>query len=257
MGKDRKVHEVVGELMEIHGINEKELAEKAGVSELVVRNYYSGLNKDSRNYARFKSKVQGAFELKDEFFSDEHIWTPKPVQVPEKAEKEKKPEKTGKPVKAAKPKKKKPYSDVVQLFFDQKGQISEEVESVAEVTEKKAEDNEKAEKKAVAKKQPSVQQDPLMSAIKLSGSKAKLSGKKKDITPEGAARWAGEFEEEIKQAIGKVFGVMKESLRGNFTLEEQKPAYQSKKIAELVELASKAKDEDLNLVITMLKKLTK
>ena len=129
MGKDRKVHEVVGELMEIHGINEKELAEKAGVSELVVRNYYSGLNKDSRNYARFKSKVQAAFELKDEFFSDEHIWTPKPVQVPEKTEKENKPEKNGKPVKAAKQKKKKPYSDVVQLFFDQKGQISEEVES--------------------------------------------------------------------------------------------------------------------------------
>ncbi|MBR5179039.1 MAG: hypothetical protein IKW90_09625 [Lachnospiraceae bacterium] len=262
MGKDRKAHEIVGELMERYNINEKAFAERAGVSELVVLNYLSGLNKDSRNYARLKSKVKAAFELEDEFFSEEHVWTPKPV--PEAVKEEKK----EKPAKQAKPKKKKAYSDIAQLFFNQKGQISEEPVKEGQIPEKEvvkpavdtnipSVENEAPEKKSSVKKQQAAPQDPLMSAIKLSGSKAKLSGKKKDITPEDASRWVGEYEEEIKHSVGRAFEVLRESLKENFTKEETKPVYTNKKIAELVELASKAKDEDLALVITMLKKLIK
>ena len=262
MGKDRKAHEIVGELMERYNINEKAFAERAGVSELVVLNYLSGLNKDSRNYARLKSKVKAAFELEDEFFSEEHVWTPKPV--PEAVKEEKK----EKPAKQTKPKKKKAYSDIAQLFFNQKGQISEEPVKEEQIPEKEvvkpavdtnipSVENEAPEKKSSVKKQQAAPQDPLMSAIKLSGSKAKLSGKKKDITPEDASRWVGEYEEEIKHSVGRAFEVLRESLKENFTKEETKPVYTNKKIAELVELASKAKDEDLALVITMLKKLIK
>ena len=266
MGKDRKAHEIVGELMERYNINEKAFAERAGVSELVVLNYLSGLNKDSRNYARLKSKVKAAFELEDEFFSEEHVWTPRPV--PEALKEENK----EKLAKQAKLKKKKAYSDIAQMFFNQKGQISEEPVKEEQIQEKEAikepvkttvdtnipsSENEASEKKSAVKKQQAAPQDPLMSAIKLSGSKAKLSGKKKDITPEDASRWVGEYEEEIKQSVGRAFEVLRESLKENFTKEETKPVYTNKKIAELVELASKAKDEDLALVITMLKKLIK
>ena len=38
--------------------------------------------------------------------------------------------------------------------------------------------------------------------------------------------------------------------------KEEKQAYSNKKIEEIVRIASKAKEDDLNLIIAMLKKLT-
>ena len=92
MGKNRQAHEIVEELMAVNGIDEKTLAERAGVSELVIRNYLSGLNKDSRNYARLKEKVKEAFGLGDDFFDESHVYVPAPAAVKE----EKKPAKTAK-----------------------------------------------------------------------------------------------------------------------------------------------------------------
>ena len=263
MAKDRKAHEVVEELLCKYKIDEKGLAEKAGVSELVVRNYLSGLNKDSKNYSTFKGKVKKAFELGDDFFSEEHVW--EPVALEANAE----PVLETKPVRTRRPRKKPGAMDTdpevgVQLVFDQKGKISQENEGnplqPEEKQRKKTEGdlvkNDTAEKKNAPKKQE-VKADSLMSTIKASGSKAKLSGKKKDITPEAAENWAAEYEEEVKQSIGKVFEVLKESLKENFVKEEMAPKYANRKITEIVELASKAKEDDLNLIIAMLKKITK
>ncbi len=253
MAKDRKVGEVIGELMERYNIDEKTLAEKTKVSGLVIQKYLSELYKDNRSYLTFKRKVKAAFELDDGFFSEDHIWTPKPVVISDT---------DTKPVKVKKERKRKtenvisvknvgntPVEEGTQLFFDQKGKISEESTVVELPPEPK--------KKAVSTNKAVNQQDSLMTSIRLSGSKVKLSGKKKDITPENAVEWAEAYEGEIKQSIGKVFDVLKESLKGNFEKEDPKPAYPNRKIAEIVELASKAKEEDLNLIIMMLKKLSK
>ena len=93
MGKDRKVHEVVGELMAMNSIDEKALAEKVGVSELVILNYLSGLNKDSRNYARLKGKIKAAFDLGDDFFDESHIAVAIAGPTPKKEKKAAKPKK--------------------------------------------------------------------------------------------------------------------------------------------------------------------
>ena len=254
MGKDRKVHEVVGELMAMNSIDEKALAEKVGVSELVILNYLSGLNKDSRNYARLKGKIKAAFDLGDDFFDESHIAVAIAGPTPKK---EKKAAKSKKEPRAKKEKAEKKEPEGSQLVFDIKGDISEEKkpELPAEpVSEVKAE---KVVKAAGTKKQSSAAQDPLMSAIKTSGSKARLSGKKKDITPDDAARWASEYEDEIKQSISRAFDVMRESLKDNFKEEEPSPIQSNKKISEIVELASKIKEDDLILIIAMMKKLAK
>ena len=253
MGKNRQAHEIVEELMAVNGIDEKTLAEKVGVSELVIRNYLSGLNKDSRNYSRLKDKVKEAFGLGDDFFDESHVFVSAPVKEvkagtkkPAKPRTKEKKESDASDVAAksdvktetkAGSKKNVPVSEEgVQLVFDQKGLILEEIK---------------------AKKQPAASQDQLMSSIKSTGSKAKLSGKKKDITPEAAEKWADDYEEEMKQSVGRAFSVLKESLKEVFKKEEAKPVYTNKKITELVELASKAKEDDLNLIIAMLKKITK
>ena len=85
MGKNRQAHEIVEELMAVNGIDEKTLAEKAGVSELVIRNYLSGLNKDSRSYARLKDKVKEAFGLGEDFFDESHVYTPAPAPIDRKS----------------------------------------------------------------------------------------------------------------------------------------------------------------------------
>lgn len=242
MGKNRQAHEIVEELMAVNGIDEKTLAEKVGVSELVIRNYLSGLNKDSRNYSRLKDKVKEAFGLGDDFFDESHVFVPVPAQ-----EIKAKIPKTSKP-REKKQKESKAPDDGVQLVFDQKGLILEEIKEKKEPASPKA---------AASKKQPTAAQDQLMSSIKSTGSKAKLSGKKKDITPEAAEKWAEDYEEEMKQSVGRAFSVLKESLKEVFKKEEAKPVYTNKKITELVELASKAKEDDLNLIIAMLKKITK
>ena len=253
MGKDRKAHEVVEELMVTYNVDVKGLAEKTGVSELVVLNYFSGLNKDSRNYVRFKGMVKKAFGLDEEFFGEGHVWEPVAITLPEK--KEEKPAKPKKPRKKAETAQKKETSDEgIQLSFDEKGQISQ--------TEPEKPEGKDTEVKVTEVKKPEsrktpVQQDGLMSAIRMSGSKAKLAGKKKDITPEDAVRWAEEYSEEIKQSIGRAFGVLSESLKDNFKKEDPNPVFANKKIAEIVELASKAKEDDLNLIIAMLKKITR
>ena len=266
MGKNRQAHEIVEELMAVNGIDEKTLAEKAGVSELVIRNYLSGLNKDSRSYARLKDKVKEAFGLGEDFFDESHVFTPAsaPVNVEKKtAKKEKKPVKSEekavkaeeKPVKdEIKPAKQKvnKKEESTQLVFDLTGQISEETKKDIIKEEKTI----KASNKDT-KKQSAPATDALMTSIKGSGSKAKLSGKKKDITPEAAAKWADEYEEEMKQSVGKAFSVLRESLKEVFKKEESKPNYSNKKITEIVELASKAKEDDLNLIIAMLRKITK
>lgn len=255
MGKNRQAHEIVEELMAVNGIDEKTLAEKAGVSELVIRNYLSGLNKDSRNYARLKEKVKEAFGLGDDFFDESHVYVPAPAAVKE----EKKPAKIAK-VKVEKNdgKKKSTALEGTQLVFDLKGQISEEdtkKDNSADISATKSKDKKVAE--SGSKKQSAPASDPLMSAIKSSGSKTKLAGKKKDITPDAAGKWAAEYEDEMKQSVGRVFSVLRESLKEVFKKEEAKPAYPNKKITEIVELASKAKEDDLNLIIAMLKKITK
>ena len=245
MGKNRQAHEIVEELMAVNGIDEKTLAEKAGVSELVIRNYLSGLNKDSRSYARLKDKVKEAFGLGEDFFDESHVFTPAPVAVKEQE----------KPVKdEIKPAKQKvnKKEESTQLVFDLTGQISEETKKEIIKEEKTI----KASNKDT-KKQSAPATDALMTSIKGSGSKAKLSGKKKDITPEAAAKWADEYEEEMKQSVGKAFSVLRESLKEVFKKEEAKPSYSNKKITEIVELASKAKEDDLNLIIAMLRKITK
>ena len=273
MGKNRQAHEIVEELMAVNGIDEKTLAEKAGVSELVIRNYLSGLNKDSRSYARLKDKVKEAFGLGEDFFDESHVFTPTPVAVKEEkkaVKKEKKPVKSEekavkaeektvkeqeKPVKdETKPAKQKvnKKEESTQLVFDLTGQISEETKKDIIKEEKTI----KASNKDT-KKQSAPATDALMTSIKGSGSKAKLSSKKKDITPEAAAKWADEYEEEMKQSVGKAFSVLKESLKEVFKKEESKPSYSNKKITEIVELASKAKEDDLNLIIAMLRKITK
>lgn len=280
MGKNRKVHEVVEELMTLYRLGEKELAEKAGVSELVIRNYLTGLNKDSRNYARLKEKVKGAFSLGDEFFDESHV----SVSVPKSVQSEEK--KADEPVKTKTiPKRKKKTITIenaskdnssssvdegTQLVFDIDGKISEEEKQEVDENHAKADKAEKADQpdktnktgkvKAAGKtaeKEQANAVDSLISAIRTSGSKAKLSGKKKDITSEAAKDWASKFEQEIKESVEKAFDVLKKSLADNFSKEETKPVYANKKIAELVELASKAKEDDLNLVIAMLKKITR
>ena len=253
MGKNRQAHEIVEELMAVNGIDEKTLAEKAGVSELVIRNYLSGLNKDSRNYARLKEKVKEAFGLGDDFFDESHVYVPAAVKE------EKKPAKTAK-VKVEKNdgKKKSTALEGTQLVFDLKGQISEEdtkKDNAADISVTKSKEKKAAD--SGSKKQSAPASDPLMSAIKSSGSKAKLAGKKKDITPDAAEKWAAEYEDEMKQSVGKAFSVIRESLKEVFKKEEAKPTYPNKKITEIVELASKAKEDDLNLIIAMLKKITK
>ena len=258
MGKNRQAHEIVEELMAVNGIDEKTLALKAGVSELVIRNYLSGLNKDSRSYARLKDKVKEAFGLGDDFFDESHVYVPAPTPA---VKEEKKPAKT----KSAKVKveknegeKKAPGLEGTQLVFDLKGQISEEENKKEDPVDSSS--SKTKEKKAVnseSKKQSTPATDPLMSAIKSSGSKAKLAGKKKDITPDAAEKWASEYEDEMKQSVGRAFSVLRESLKEVFKKEEAKPAYPNKKITEIVELASKAKEDDLNLIIAMLKKITK
>ena len=265
MGKNRQAHEIVEELMAVNGIDEKTLAEKAGVSELVIRNYLSGLNKDSRNYSRLKDKVKEAFGLGDDFFDESHVFVPAPVKEvkagikkPAKPRTKEKKESAVFDVAAksdvktetkAGSMKNVPVSEEgVQLVFDQKGLILEEIKENKQPASPKT---------AASKKQPAASQDQLMSSIKSTGSKAKLSGKKKDITPEAAEKWADDYEEEMKQSVGRAFSVLKESLKEVFKKEEAKPVYTNKKITELVELASKAKEDDLNLIIAMLKKITK
>ena len=310
MGKNRKVYEVIEELMTANGMDEKTLAEKVGVSELVIRNYL-GLNKDSRNYARLKGKVKDAFGLGDDFFDEGHILaqgikpiaknadeTTKSVKpAPKKESKKKEKEESSKDniEKPEKPKSAKQKDVVVpndaentkvkkskivykdsaldegkQLVFDIKGQISEEelskvqgeevnykesVKNAMKTEAVKVTSNNEAVRKGKMK-QSAAPQDFLMLSIKSAGSKAKLSGKKKDITPESVEKWASEYEEELKQSVGRAFNVMKESLKANFTKDDNQPIYANKKIVELVELASKAKEDDLNLIIAMLKKIT-
>lgn len=257
MGKNRQAHEIVEELMAVNGIDEKTLAEKAGVSELVIRNYLSGLNKDSRNYARLMEKVKEAFGLGDDFFDESHVYVPAPAAVKE----EKKPARS-KPAKTVKVEKtdggkKMPALEGTQLVFDLKGQISEEdtkKDNSTDISAAKSKDKKTAE--SGSKKPSAPASDPLMSAIKSSGSKAKLAGKKKEITPDAAEKWAAEYEDEMKQSVGRAFSVLRESLKEVFKKEEAKPAYPNKKITEIVELASKAKEDDLNLIIAMLKKIT-
>lgn len=254
MGKDRKVHEVVGELMAMNGIDEKALAEKVSVSELVILNYLSGLNKDSRNYGRLKGKIKEAFGLGDDFFDESHIAAAIAGPTPKKEQKTVKPKKESK---AKKEKTEKKENDGSQLVFDIMGDISEEKkpEITADPIDEVKKDT--AVKASGSKKQSVAVQDPLMSAVKSAGSKAKLSGKKKDITPDDVARWASEYEDEIKQSISKVFDVMRESLKANFKEDELSPIQSNKKICEIVELASKIKEDDLSLIIAMMKKLAK
>lgn len=281
MGKDRKAHEVIEEIMSINNIDEKAFAEKAGLSELVVTNYLSGLNKDSRTYARLKVKVKEAFGLSDEFFGDDHSWIPTAVNIEKKEEKTEPPKKERK--KSGKKESKKPLEkekndpidDGVQLVFDQKGKISQEtgpedshllkeasaVQPKVKIHKKssgeaKGEDSKKTkEKTKEVKKQADSNLDTVLTAMKLTGSKYKLSAKKKDITPEEAAKWIDAYEEEVKQSIDRAFNVLRESLKANLEKEE-KQVYANKKIEEIVRMASKVKEDDLNLIIAMLKKLT-
>ena len=303
MGKDRKAHEVIEEIMSINNIDAKALAEKAGLSEIVVANYLSGLNKDNRTYARLKGKLREAFGLDDKFFGEEHIWLPTEVKIEKKEERIEQPKKERK--KSEEKEGKKPLDkekkegkkslvkekkedkkslekendslidDGVQLVFDQKGKISKETEteekrplkeaSATQPKEKnskkssgeaKGEEIRKAKEKTKEAKKPSDSDlDSILTAIKLTGSKYKLSAKKKDITPEEAVKWLDAYEEELKQSIDRTFNVLRESLKANL-LKEEKQAYSNKKIEEIVRIASKAKEDDLNLIIAMLKKLT-
>jgi len=253
MGKERKAYEIIDELMETNGLDEATLAEKAGLSELVIRNYRTGLNKDSRRYSRLKEKLKTAFELEDNFFSEEHIRVSASVPKPDTEITEDKPKRTRRKSLEVGEKREKPAKmredEGVQMVFDLKGDISEESMKKEQATE--------IIKKNGTKKTAAAAPDPLLSAIRSSGSKAKLTGKKKTITPEEAVKWAEAYEKETKQAVGKAFDVLKESLKKNFDGQNPKTVYNNKKITEMVELASKVKDEDLNLIIMMLKKFAK
>lgn len=255
MGKDRKAHEMLEELLALNGLNERSLAEKIGVSELVIRNYLTGLNKDNRNYARIKAKIKESFGIGDDFFDESHVPAPGVEYKPEPERKIKRAGRTAAKTTGADESKGALPDKGQQPAADLNGAVTVEdkTDSMEEVPVKKETGRE--EKKATAKKSQTIQTDPLLAAIKAVGNKAKLPGKKKDITPEAAEAWASAYEEEMKQSVARIFAVVRESLRANFVKEEAKPVYARKKVAEIVELVEKAKEEDLNLILAMLKKM--
>ena len=281
----KKAVDLLTELMGASGLDLAGMSSRMGLSEYTLNQYMEKLHKNDRVYMTLQKKIKSTFGLDDGFFEEGTVFTVADIIMPsaETKEPETVPEKiTEREKKVYAPSKKTRTAKTVPNMPDEKSAaVKKEAAAPAEESDRpeekesskdlhgdavteKGKTNETGTRKgekAMEEKGTSTEDrkdipGDLISVMRNAGTKMKVPAKKAAVTPEIMKEWADAFEKEVSEKIEKSFDVMKAAI-AEAAEAERKPVYPNRKIEEMVTLASKVKEDDLDIVIMILKKLTR